>query len=77
MEGLDARRRGMLTTEEWCNPVSTMCKRGLVGIEHESFENSGIVLGRHPALSSAYTAEVTQEAGVVLRRIRATINIPF
>ena len=31
----------------------TMCKRGRVGIGHERFENSGSVLGRHPAVSSA------------------------
>ena len=28
----------------------TMCKRGLVGIGHERFENSGSVLGRHPGI---------------------------
>ena len=27
-EELDGRRRGMLTTGEWCNPVSNMYKKG-------------------------------------------------
>ena len=38
----------MLTTGEWCNPVSNMCKRGCVWIRHEGFENDDSVLGRHP-----------------------------
>ena len=41
----------MLTTGEWCNPVSNMLHhvlKGLSGNWHERFENVGSVYGRHP-----------------------------
>ena len=53
MEEFEGRRRGMLTTGEWCNPVSNMSKMGSVGIGHERFENGGSILGKHP--SRGYT----------------------
>ena len=88
MEEFERSRRGMLTTGEWCKPVSNMyhhiyikdCER----IGHERLENSDIVLGQYPGLfSSSVTSktshilEVTQEAGVVPRRARVAIGTPF
>ena len=55
----------------------TMCKRGWVQIGHERFENGGSVLGRYPAVSTASTVEVTQEAGVVPRHRCTVIGTPF
>ena len=50
MVDFEERKRGILTTGEWCNPDSNMCKKGWVGIRNERFENGGSVLSRHPGL---------------------------
>ena len=42
-------------------------------IGYERFENSGSVI----VVSSAYTVEGTYDAGVVPRRGRAAIRVPF
>ena len=55
----------------------TTYKRSWVWIGHERFENSGSVLGRYPAVSTASTVEVTQEAGVVPRHRCTVIGTPF
>ena len=50
------RRRRILTTKEWYNPVSQMLyhmkKRGSVGNGRKGFANSGSIFHQHPGLFS-------------------------
>ena len=72
MEEFEGRRRGLLTMENGATQSATccaMCKRVLVGIGHERFENGCSVLGRHPGRGK-------QEAGVVSHCRRAAIGTP-
>ena len=51
MEEFEGKRRGMMTTGDWCNPVSNMLhhvQERLSGDWAKRFENGGSVLGRHP-----------------------------
>ena len=64
MEEFEGRRRGMLTTGEWCNPVSNILHHGVKVVEW-GFGTRG--LGMLAEFWASIAIEVTQEAGVVPR----------
>ena len=70
----------MLTTGEWCNPVSNILHHMKKGVEWGSGTRGLRLVAAFWAgipVSLAQTGEVTQEAGVVSRRRRAAIGTAF
>ena len=77
---VEERKRGMLTTGEWCNPCSQQhvapCVEGVEwGLHTRDFRTD-----RHHGLFSLdcrLSVEVIQQDGVDPRRRRAAIGTPF
>ena len=73
MEKFEEIRKGMLTTGEWCVPVSKISHHKKIrdlsgeGIGNERFEINGSVLTGILRSLQHQTVEVPQEAGVVPR----------